>query len=359
MRLRLTGERAVKRGSVREVTGKHALSRATAGPIRTLVDASKDGGPWWFPQYAGTGFDPNQAHQGKVMADAMRARGWEVEELPRGETVTLDTLRGFDVVIRPAPYFCYSASEAIAYRKAVASGARLFLMGSAEGYDDRIADIFGLRFGGNRHISLGKIIPHSLTSGLELLAIPWVSVLEMPEESVVLAWGANGDPVLGYDSSYAGYVLFSGTSSATFEEPFMSKALEFLETYSAYDLQLQFLPFPIFVESTDLPSPVLICPEPLEVLPQPEDGAWVFRWEAVPGAQSYQITVLGPKASRFLVNRETTSNTYIRPISSSYIANSNAIGWRWSVRAQGPGGIWGNWSEERLFDVALMPDNCP
>jgi hypothetical protein len=65
--------------------------------------------------------------------------------------------------------------------------------------------------------------------------------------------------------------------------------------------------------------------------------------------------VLGSKAALFLANAETTSTIFIIPKRSGYILDCNAIGWRWSVRAQGPDGQWGSWSEERLFDVAFVP----
>jgi hypothetical protein len=36
-------------------------------PLRILIDASKDGGLWWFPQVHP--FDAEQYHQGKAFAD--------------------------------------------------------------------------------------------------------------------------------------------------------------------------------------------------------------------------------------------------------------------------------------------------
>jgi hypothetical protein len=327
----------------------------TAQPIRALVDASKDGGLWWFPQYSGAGFDQNKNHQGKAMADAMRARGWEVMELGRGEVITADKLEGYDIIIRPEPYSCYSASEAIVYRDAVAAGARLFLMGSAAGYDDVVANIFGLRFGGRRHISVEKIIPHFLTARIGLAAIPWVTVQEMPRESVTLAWGPGEDPVLGYYAFLEGYVLFAGTSSFICGSPLLGNMLEFLESTSSYELQRQSLDIPVWISTGGPSAPVLISPEPGAVLPQPDAGQWVFEWNGIPGAQKYQIVVLGSKAAFFLVNDQTASTSFIIPKSSGYIVDCNAIGWRWSIRAQGSDGQWGNWSEERLFDIAGKP----
>ena len=56
-------------------------------PVRVLIDASKDGGLWWFPQ--AQAFNPKAYHQGKVFVDIIRAKGWQVTELPRGERITL------------------------------------------------------------------------------------------------------------------------------------------------------------------------------------------------------------------------------------------------------------------------------
>jgi hypothetical protein len=349
---RKTGGMEVNRGSARATMDKRTPKRVASRPMRALVDASKDGGLWWFPQSPETGFNWSKPHQGKGMADTMRGRGWEVTELPRGAVITPSKLQGFDIVIRPEPYFSYSANEAAAYREAVAAGVRLLLMGGIPGYDDKIADIFSLRFGKPRHISLEKIIPHLLTSGIESLATPWVTALEMPAESAVLAWAPNEDPVLGYHVFSAGYVLFSGTSSGICGDPPMENVLEFLERNSSYDLQRQSLPAPIVLGAAGPPAPDLITPESFEVLPQPNTGAWIFEWNEVPGAVNYQITVLGPTAALFYVNATTTSSTYIIPRGSGYIGD--VFGWSWSVRAQGLDGRWGSWSEERLFDVAPM-----
>ena len=46
------------------------------------------------------------------MADAMRAKGWEVTELPRETVITIHQLTGFDLVIRPPAFFPYSEAEA-------------------------------------------------------------------------------------------------------------------------------------------------------------------------------------------------------------------------------------------------------
>ena len=70
---------------------------------RIVVDASKCGGVWWFPQ-GKNGFDPTKDHQGKRLADDLKSSGWEVEEIARGEDVTA-RLNGADIVIHSATKF--------------------------------------------------------------------------------------------------------------------------------------------------------------------------------------------------------------------------------------------------------------
>ena len=53
---------------------------------KILVDASHDGGGWWFPQ-AGS-YSANLPHQGKALADLLRSRGFTVDELPRDILIT-------------------------------------------------------------------------------------------------------------------------------------------------------------------------------------------------------------------------------------------------------------------------------
>ena len=95
--------------------------------LKIVIDASKDGGLWWFPQ-AGS-FDSTLAHQGKQFADSLRRSGAEVIELPRGDVITLAKLNEADVVIRVPAFFRYTPEEATAYRGSVAGGTRLLLIG--------------------------------------------------------------------------------------------------------------------------------------------------------------------------------------------------------------------------------------
>jgi hypothetical protein len=265
--------------------------RKSHRPIRVLIDASKDGGTWWAPQSPPV-FDPQRPHQGKVMADSMRKKGWEVTELPRGERITLDKLRDFDIVVRPQAFFPYTEDEALAYRESVAGGIRLLVCAGR----DRITAIFGLRFEDENQIgSVQKWIPHALTANISCCDFPWSVIAEKPKEAVVLAWlerqEPNDKPVLAYLPYGKGQVITVG-HSLIFpdpEHPIVKDFFEFLGASSFDPVQQPAVGPPVFAkEPTGLPAPRLIEPTDGATLPQPESGGWRFDWEDVPTAQKIQ-----------------------------------------------------------------------
>jgi hypothetical protein len=99
-------------------------------------------------------------------------------------------------------------------------------------------------------------------------------------------------------------------------------------------------------------APVLIEPHDGATLPQPKDGSWRFDWEDVPHSTTYEILVRGQNAKGPLVRRKTRESSLVRPSSNGYIISRNQRGWTWRVRAMNRAGHWGDWSEERTFDVA-------
>src|SRR5512136_209974 len=70
-----------------------SAERNAAGPapMSILVDASRDGGVWWFPQE--WPFDPESAHQGRALASYLRGKGFRVDELGRPTTITPGVLQ--------------------------------------------------------------------------------------------------------------------------------------------------------------------------------------------------------------------------------------------------------------------------
>ena len=98
-------------------------------PARVLVDASKDGGGWWFPQ--SEPFDPSAPHQGRDLADYMRSRGLEVDELHRGAEITEELLARYHLVILPGAFSSFAPSELQAYESYIArEDTRLLIAGT-------------------------------------------------------------------------------------------------------------------------------------------------------------------------------------------------------------------------------------
>ena len=336
-------------------TNLHGTVQAQAEsrkPVRVLIDASKDGGLWWFPQ-AKT-FNPNAYHQGKALADFMRAKGWSVAEAPRGEKITFDKLRDADIVIRTPVFFKYAEDEINAYQQGVIAGTRLILMGGGSYEGDAVAEAFGLRFESLSHFgSVKQWIPHPLTANIECCDFSWTPLSDLPESAVALAWlnqaEPNRRPVLGYLPYGDGYVVFVGQG---FTHRLLFDSL--INTVTRYPLgeigQLPVVERVVAQQTMELP-PQLLEPIADAALPQPYVGEWRFDWEDIPGVKGYEIVVLGPAAAFPLVRRKTISSEHAVPVSEGYIAAHNLRGWSWRVRAQHADGTWGPWSNVRRFNI--------
>jgi hypothetical protein len=130
-----------------------------------LVDASRDGGEWWFPQ---TGpFDVTANHQGKALADYLKSLGNTVTELPRPYTITTALLADYDVVIRAVGFSSYTAAELTAYQDYVQDGGKVLLLADHHA-NDGLATSFGIHFqavtrGANM---LSNYTVHPLTNGV-------------------------------------------------------------------------------------------------------------------------------------------------------------------------------------------------
>lgn len=82
------------------------------------------------------------------------------------------------------------------------------------------------------------------------------------------------------------------------------------------------------------------------------DGTfWSFDWTDCPGAIDYHLHVKHSEARGWLISNEgIPDSSYDYGGGGSYIEAFFQSGWRWKVRAR-VGGEWGDWSEERSFDV--------
>ncbi len=138
------------------------------GLRRVLVDASRDGGVWWFPQVAP--FSGAEAHQGRALADSIRSLGHVVEELPRPFTITASLLHSYDIVIRANGFGTYSQTEISAYKAYVEQGGKLLLLADHMMYapPDGVALAFGIDFEGitRGENVLNTFATHSVTGGV-------------------------------------------------------------------------------------------------------------------------------------------------------------------------------------------------
>jgi hypothetical protein len=141
-------------------------------PVRILVDASRDGGSWWSPQTEQTGFDSAAPHHGKGLADYLRARGFVVDELPRGAAISDAALVGYGAVIRagfgPKPY---TPAEMTAYDKFLSGSGTLWLSCGQNPMDDVLAASLGLTLSPQTTPgTISKFAQHDLVHGVKSLA---------------------------------------------------------------------------------------------------------------------------------------------------------------------------------------------
>jgi hypothetical protein len=114
-----------------------------------LVDASKDGGTWWFPQ-GPPSFSESEDHQGKALADYLRSLGYHVDELPRGAVITNELLAKYSKIIRGAAFFEYTDEELDAYKNFLNKQGAILLFQDHLSYDvnDKLSKFLGLDFEG-------------------------------------------------------------------------------------------------------------------------------------------------------------------------------------------------------------------
>jgi hypothetical protein len=159
---------------------------------RILIDASRDGGVWWFPQ-AGPFVDA-QPHQGHALASHLRGLGNSVTELPRPTTITPSLLAGYDIVIRVAGDGPYTPAELAAYHAWVSEAGRLLLLAefhAATSAVDALAVHFGLHFRGvtRGQNMLSTFAPHPVTAGVTPLPYGVGSGLTAhPPSATVIGW---------------------------------------------------------------------------------------------------------------------------------------------------------------------------
>ncbi|MCX6301434.1 MAG: hypothetical protein NTW82_04560 [Bacteroidia bacterium] len=160
---------------------------------KILIDASHDGGVWWFPQSPLTGFSEDQWHQGKPFADMLRSKGLEVRELGRGEELKEGMFFGSYIVIRTNGFERYTENELEIYTKLARRGMNLVFFTDHKKYDrvDELGDHLGLKFEGVAYGKVTKLTPHMITkniTSIDYIAGSVLTNLDQNPDIEVLGW---------------------------------------------------------------------------------------------------------------------------------------------------------------------------
>lgn len=177
-----------------------------------LVDASKDGGGWWFPQGPPT-FNAMEYHQGKAMADYLRNLGYKVDELPRGDTITQAKLANYKCIIRASGFYNYSANEVAAYQTYLSNGGSLLLINDHMSYttNDLLCATLGVNFEGTIYGDVNQYATHSITQGATPFYYNAGSFIRNPDPArmTVLGW-VNTNAVMGILHHPSAKIFFIG-----------------------------------------------------------------------------------------------------------------------------------------------------
>lgn len=164
---------------------------SVGGRPRVLVDASRDGGGWWFPQ-GPPDFDPQQYHQGTRLAEYIRNRGYEVDELPRGAEVTDSLLSQYRFVIVAGKYLPPDETELAAYDTFLERPVGVIYISEylRPGRHDILAERLGIQFAGIAKGWVNQFAEHPVTDGATPFFYKAGSVLLNAEDPdiEVLAW---------------------------------------------------------------------------------------------------------------------------------------------------------------------------
>jgi hypothetical protein len=179
---------------------RSATWQASAFPLscKILIDASHDGGIWWFPQYEATGFNPNEGHQGQAFANLLREKGFEVKELGRGPEITEEMFFGYYIVIRANGFEEYTTKELEVYSKLIDRGMNLVFFTDHKMNDpgDELGDLLGLKFEGIANGTITTFKPHVITENISLISYVAGSILTNADQNPnieVLGWLGKDD----------------------------------------------------------------------------------------------------------------------------------------------------------------------
>lgn len=202
---------------------------------KILIDASHDGGVWWYPQ-AGSYF-PGQHHQGKALADLLRSYGFVVDELPSYTLITDSILNGYDKVVRVGFFGNYQTTELQAYDHLLSRRASLLLVSEFEqpAQIDQLAERLGIKFRGAYFGNVDTYALHTITQNATSFYFNAGAIVTNSATNpniVPLGWlsGNLTQPVLGVLKGYPSKVLFLGEVNGlqTIPQPLTNNIIQWL-----------------------------------------------------------------------------------------------------------------------------------
>jgi len=168
-----------------------ANSNPTIAPPKDaiLIDASRDGGVWWFPQV--TPFNADEPHQGTALANYLKGMGYKVEELGGGKTITMEILQRFKYVIRAVGDGSYTSAEMQAYMQFLKGNNALLLFNDhlKNFPNDQLSDFLGLKFEGAYDGPVYTVNNHPITAGVTHVNYIVGSVIVKPDPDKVTVLG--------------------------------------------------------------------------------------------------------------------------------------------------------------------------
>lgn len=190
-----------------------------------LIDASRDGGAWWYPQWLD--FNAAADHQGKQLASLLRAKGFRVDEMPRTRTISDDVLKNYSVVIRTSGDN-YSTEELAAYSKRIEEGITLILLSDHHkfAYTDKLAEMLGVTFTGIVDGKISRFEDNPFTRNMKPIDYMVGSFISNAEENpniIPVGWLSDNTVVMAKYSHPTSEIFLMGDVN-TFEfnpQPFV------------------------------------------------------------------------------------------------------------------------------------------
>jgi len=208
---------------------------------KILIDASRDGGVWWYPQSGASGFVETDYHQGQKLANYLRNLNYQVDEIGRGTLITNDLLSRYSKVIRAHGAGYYTADELAAYESFLNRPSSLLLLQDHLTYfpNDQLSARLGLAFEGAHAGPVTQWLAHPVTAGVTSFPFNMGSVIRNadPSRITVLGFlapsGNNGGPARGamgivHHPTCRIYFIGDVNGIETVQEPFTANLVKWL-----------------------------------------------------------------------------------------------------------------------------------